>query len=161
MARTPKTPAGTPAVLPSITELGRILGAIAQREAAIDLMPLGCGKPVDEEERRARAVEQLQRNTADRLLFDQLGSLRSLIGTMPAATLSDCVVQINVASHWIMRLTCCDIEPDEVKELSGNIERIMISVLPLMAATAGLDPVEYALDEVVILHEARFPELAA
>lgn len=157
MARTPKP---SPAVLPSITQLGLILGGIAQREAAIDLMPLGRGEPVGEDDRCARAVEQLRRNTADRLLFDQLGALRSLIGTMPAMTLSDCVVQINVASHWLFRLTCNDLEPPEVRDVCDNLERIMISVLPVIAAAAGLDLVEFALDEVAILHEARFPELS-
>ena len=159
MARAPKPP--PEAALPSITELGRMLAMIARREAAIDLMPNGKGEPADEEERRARRHEELRRKTADMLLFRQLDALRDVIGTLPAKDLADCVVQINVAGHLIMKITCNDLEKPELDELADAIDRIMVSVLPVMAAAAGLDLVEYALDEVANLHEARFPELAA
>jgi len=157
MARATKVPS---AELPSITQLGRVLGTTARREAAIDLIGSGQPPPADEEERRARASQQIRLNTADRLLFDRLNALRSLVGTMPAKTLSDCVVQINVAAHWIMRMTCNDLDPSEISEHCDNLERIIVSVLPVLAAAAGLDLVEFALDEVTDLHEARFPELA-
>lgn len=158
MARATKV---SSAELPSITELGRILGTTARREAAIDLIGSGQPLPANEEERRARASQQIRLNTADRLLFDQLDALRSLVGTMPAKTLSDCVVQINVAAHWIMRMTCNDLDPAEMNARCENLERIMVSVLPVLAAAAGLDLVQFAFDEVADLHEARFPELAA
>lgn len=146
--------------LPPITELGRILGTIARREAAIDLVGSGQPSPANEEERRARASQQIRLNIADRLLFDRLTALRSVVGTLPAQTLSDCVVQINVAAHWIMRMTCNDLDPSDIKECSDNLERIVISVLPVMAAAAGMDLVEFALNEVTDLHEGRFSEMA-
>ena len=159
MARAPKT--RPHAALPSITELGRILGAIAQREAAIDLIPVGEGEPANEEERRERWSENLRQKTADILLFRRIDALREIISTLPAKDLADCVVQVNVASHLIMNVTCNELEKPEIDELAEAVERILVSVLPVMAAAAGLDLVEYSLDEVVMLREGRFPELAS
>ena len=159
MARAPKPRPET--ALPSITELGRMLAAVTRREAAIDLLPVGRGEPANEEERRARLRDELTNKTADSLLFRRLNALRDLISTLPAKDLADCVVQINVAGHMIMKITCNDLDKSELEELADAIERIMVSVLPVMAAAAGLGLVEYALDEVANLHEARFPELAA
>lgn len=113
MARATKVPS---AELPSITELRRMLGMTARREATIDLIGNGQLPPENEEERRARASQQIRLNIADRLLFSRLDALRSLVATMPAQTLSDCVVQINVTAHWIMRMTCCDLDPSDIKE---------------------------------------------
>ena len=159
MARASKT--RPQAAIPSITELGRILGAIAQREAAIDLMPVGEGEPANEEERRERWSEEQRRTTADSLLFRRLDALREMISTLPAKDLADCVVQINVASHLIMKVTCNELKKPDIDELAEAVERIMVSVLPVMAAAAGLDLAEYSLDEVANLHEGRFPELAS
>ncbi len=132
MARAPKPQ--PEAALPSITELGRMLATIARREAAIDLMPVGRGEPADEEERRARVREELRQKTADILLFRRLDALRDVVSTLPAKSLSDCVVQINVAGYLIMKITCNDLEKPELDELADAIERIMVSVLPVMAA---------------------------
>ena len=158
MARAPKPQ--PEAALPSITELGRMLGTIARREAAIDLLPVGRGEPKNEEERRERRSEELRLKTADALLFRRLDALRDVVATLPARDLADCVVQVNVAGHMIMKITCNDLEKPELDELADAIERIMVSVLPVMAAAAGLDLAEFALDEVANLHEGRFPELA-
>ena len=87
-------------------------------------------------------------------------ALRDVVSTLPARDLADCAMQVNVAGHMIMRLTCNDLEKPELDELADAIERIMVSVLPVMAAAAGLDLAEFALDEVANLHEGRFPELA-
>ena len=147
--------------LPSITEVGRIHGAITRREATIDLVSHGRGEPKNEEQRRDWAVQDRLLMTADRLLFDQMDALRKLIATMPAKSLSDAVVQINVAGIMIMKLTTNDCDKDEQDELSDDIERIMISVIGVLAEAAGLDMVEYAFDELAILHDGRFPAVPA
>ncbi len=159
MTRAQKLPP-VPCVLPSITELGRMLGVITQREAAIHFVNVGRGEHVNEEQRRDWASDDRRLMTADRLLFCRMDALRELISTLPAVTLSDCVVQINVAGHLIMKVTCNDLEKPELDELSDAVERIMISVLPVLAAAAGLDQVEFGLDEVANLHEGRFPAAA-
>lgn len=90
MARASKTNVRTAdngsAGLPSITEVGRIHGAITRREATIDLVSHGRGEPKNEEQRRDWAVQDRLLMTADRLLFDQMDALRKLIATMPAMT---------------------------------------------------------------------------
>ena len=152
--------AQSPGALPSITELGLMLAEIAKREASIDLITIGRGKPANEEQRQEWAMFDRDLRTADSLLFARLDALRGLVSTLPAQNLSDCVVQINVASHMVMKITGNDLDKPELDELSDAVERIMVSVLPVLAAAAGLDLVEFALDEVTNLHEARFPELA-
>ena len=164
MARASKTivqTAGNVSALPSITELGRIHGAITRREATIDLVSHGRGEPKNEQQRRDWAVQDRLLMTADRLLFDQMESLRKLISTMPAKSLSDAAVQINVAGLMIMKLTTNDCEKAERDELSDDIERIMISVIGVLAEAAGLDMVEYAFDELATLHDGRFPLVPA
>lgn len=160
MTRAQKLPP-VPCVLPSITELGRMLGTTSRREASVNGLRDALGKPASEEERRERASKSLRLDTADQLLFHRIDGLRDLISTMPAETLSDCVVQINIAGHLIMKVTCNDLEKPELDQLSDAIERIMISVLPVLAAAAGLDLTEFAFDELTMLHEGRFPAEAA
>ena len=160
MTRAQKLPP-VPCVLPSIIELGRMLGAVVRQEARVDELRDALGRPASEEERRERASKSLRLDTADRLLFHRIDGLRDLISTMPAETLSDCVVQINIACHLIMKVTCNDLEKPELDELSDAIERITISVLPVLAAASGLDLAEFALDEITNLHEGRFPAVAA
>lgn len=150
----------SPGALPSITELGLMLAVIAKREAGIDLVNVGRGKPANKEQRREWAIADRDQKTADRLLFTRLDALRELVSTLPAQTLTDCVVQINVASHMVMKITGNDLDKTELDQLSDAVERIMVSVLPVLAAAAGLDLVQFAFDEVADLHEARFPELA-
>ena len=148
------------AALPSITELGRMLATIAGRELAIDLFPVGQREPANEEERCAQSRDKVRKKTAYSLLFRRLDALRSVVSTLPAKDLADCVVQINVAGHMIMTISNNDMERPEIDELADAIERIMVSVLPVLAAAAGLDQVEYGLSEIVNMHEACFPQLA-
>ncbi len=159
MTRAQKLPP-VPCVLPSITELGRMLGTTSRREASVNGLRDARGKPASEEQRREIASENMLLDTADRLLFRRIDALRDLVSTMPAETLSDCVVQINIAGHFVMKMTCNDLEKPELDHLSNAIERIMVSVLPVLAAAAQLDLAEFALDEITMLHEGRFPALA-
>jgi len=147
--------------LPSITDLGRILGAITRRENQIDLVKVGRAKPANQQERRNFAVEDRLTMTADRLLFAQMDALRKIISTMPAKSLSDAVVQIYVAGFMVSTLATHDCEKDEREKITDDIERIMISVVGVLATAAGLDLVEFAFDELADLHEGRFPELSA
>lgn len=145
--------------LPSITELGRTLGAITRREAGIDLVTCGRPAPRDEAERLDRVQADRRRGTVDKLLYRQMEALREIIGTLPAQSLSDCAVQVGVASHIVSKLANNRIDSDEVNELADTVERILVSVMPVLAAAAGLDQIEFALNEVSDLHEARFPPL--
>jgi len=158
MAQTAKA---TSADLPSITELGRILGAITRRESAIDLVVVDRDPPRDEAERLEQSREDRRCHTVDKLLYRQMEALREIVTTMPAQSLPDCAVQISVASHLVSKLTNNDLEKAEIRDLADGIERILISVLPVLAVAAGLDLIEFAFDEVTALHEVKFPELAA
>lgn len=161
MARAPKPKPQPEAALPSITELGRMLGTIERRQSALDVLPDDRGRPESDEERRAAISKDLEVKTAAGLLYRRADALRDLIAAVPAQDLADCVVQINVAAHLLSMASACLHEQPASEELIMTLKRIMISVLPVMAATAGLDVVEYALDEVISMHEGRFPALAA
>lgn len=147
--------------LPSITDLGRILGAITRRESAIDLVAVGRASPCNEAERLEQQKDDRRRYTVDKLLYRQMEALREVITTIPARSLSDCAVQIAVASHFVAKLTNNQLAEAEVHELADAVERILISVLPVLAVAAGLDLIEFAFNEVTDLHEVKFPELAA
>ena len=156
MARLVKS---TTADLPSLTELGRTLGAITRRGSRIDLASCGRTAPRDEAERLEQQKDDRRCSTADKLLYRQMEALREIIGTMPAQSLSDCAVQISVASHLVFKLTNNQTEKAEIADLADAIERILISVLPVLAVAAGLDLIEFAFDETTGLHEAHFPEI--
>ena len=70
-------------------------------------------------------------------------------------------MQINVAGLMITKLTANDCDKDERDEISGDVERIMISVIGVLAEAAGLDMAEFAFDELATLHDGRFPEVPA
>lgn len=80
------------------------------------------------------------------LLLTRREALWQLIATMPAMTLADAAVQLGVACQFAMGLAGSDWSSPEQRghfaELAGGLERICLSVLPIVAEAAGLDLVE-------------------
>ena len=131
--------------LPPIIDLGR---ALASTDIEYDRLDHLMGRRTVAEE---RAMD---------LLFTRRESLWQFISTMPAMTLADAAVQIGVACHFAGTVECSDwSSPDKLKhlgELADALERICLSVLPLVAAAAGLDLAEMDWADLDRLRASRF-----
>ena len=128
----PDTTAITPP-LPSVTDLGR-------RLAALDIAFYR------EDENQARSkhdINSFQRTErAMDIIDDQRRALRDLIASMPAQTLADAAVQIECAAYIATNLHADQADQYAEERLGGlhqKLETICLSVLPIVAAEAGLD----------------------
>ncbi len=131
--------------LPPIIDLGR---ALASNDIEYNQLDHLMG-------RRTVAEDQ-----AMNLLLTRRESLWHLISTMPAMTLADAAVQIGVACHFAGTVECSDwSSPDRLErleELAGALERICLSVLPLVAEAAGLDLAQLDWSDLDRLRASRF-----
>ncbi len=130
--------------LPPIIDLGR---ALARNDIEYDRLDALVGRRAADEDR------------AMSLLLARRESLWQLIGSMPAKTLADAAVQISVACHFAGSLECSDwSSPDthqRLEELACGIERICLSVLPMVAEAAGLDLAEMDWTDFARLRVSR------
>jgi len=130
---------------PPIIDLGR---ALASNDIEYDRLDDLMGRRAADEDR------------AMGLLLTRRESLWQLIGSMPAKTLADAAVQISVACHFAGSLECSDWSgPDthsRLQELASGVERVCLSVLPLVAEAAGLDLAEMDWTDFARLRASRF-----
>ena len=144
---TPPEPAGAASDfrLPPIVDLGF---ALAEAEV---------------EHRRLRASPG-RRRASDAATLEVIGSrteaLRALITTLPADTVADAAVQIGVACSLASGLEGADwsdaAERDRLLEMHDAFYRITVSVLPVLAAAAGLDLAEMCWEDVDVARASIF-----
>lgn len=145
----PDTTATTPP-LPSVTDLGRRLAAL---EAAFHR----------EDENQARnkpdinSVQRIER--AMDIIDDQRRALRDLIASMPAQTLADAAVQLECAAYIATNLHADHCTEECLRGLHQKLETICLSVLPIVAAEAGLDVEAMSWTDHCRLRAQRFQGL--
>ncbi len=142
---TKATPFGLGATaMPSVIELGRAL-------AATNLEYLRLEKPSPDREVKA-ALAALSR---------QEEALSDLITTQPAVTLQDAAVQIGVAVVIASILESSDwsapAQQIHLDRYHKALDRIAISVLPVIAKAAGMDLDALGWGSTRLLHANRFP----
>ncbi len=150
----PGRTAGSPALsaltappLPPIVDLGRQIAAL---QAAIDSHNVeSCSTDL------SKAKQQANRRAMD-LLFERITALQDLICTMPAMTLADAAVQVSIAN-----LLASGLEDDrrDVKATNHDawrVERITLSIFPLIARAAGIDLTAMDMTQFAELRTNRF-----
>ena len=139
------------AVLPPVVELGRRLAAISAEIVRQDDVALQA-RDDGPRHRAARA--------AMNSLEGQRMALQALIATIPARTLADTAVQIAVAFEVANDLECNIHSAKQVESLATGLVTLILSVLPVIAAAAKLDPVDMGWEaEVGYLYASRFAGL--
>ena len=115
--------------LPPVIELGRSMTAIDEEYYALDDARTGREPTCDEEKK-------------SELLDRQVELLQELISTLPAVTLADAAVQLNIARRILGTLDACDWSRKEAQPLLDRQHRmayrLVLSALPLVAKSAGL-----------------------
>ncbi|MGI4801305.1 MAG: hypothetical protein ACRYG8_46240 [Janthinobacterium lividum] len=95
-------------------------------------------------------------------LDGQITVLRALVTTIPARSMADAAVQIAEAFLLAEDLHCNVHDPDDVEELARSLSNLLLSVLPVVVAGAGLDPVAMNWEpEVGYLYASRFAALGS
>lgn len=149
MAMSPKAGASLP--LPAVIDLGRRIAALS---AEIDRQDDVALQARDDGPRCKAARDAMG------VLNDQRVVLQALVATMPARSLADAAVQVAEAFNLANDLECNVHTAAEVERLATNLARLALSVLPVVAAAAELDPVALGWDmEVGHLYAARFAGL--
>ncbi len=146
MAMSPK--AGVSLPLPAVIDLGRRIAALSaeiDRQDDVALQARDDGP-------RCRAV----RNAVE-ILNDQREALQALVATMPARSLADATVQVAEAFNLAIDLECNIHSAEEVERLATSLVRLVLSILPVVAVAAELDPAAMGWEsEVGPLYAARF-----
>ena len=87
-------------------------------------------------------------------------ALRALIASAPATTLADAAVQLGTACAYVGILDGCDwtnpATHARLADLHAALNRITLSVLPVVAAAAGLDLAAMVWDSLDDLRAALF-----
>ncbi|MGI4941843.1 MAG: hypothetical protein ACRYHQ_14995 [Janthinobacterium lividum] len=147
MAITP--PAAAP--LPPVIELGWRLAALSAEITRQDGAALQARDDGPRHRAARRAIESLE---------GQRMALNALVATMPARTLADTAVQIAVAFDLANDLECNVHPADEVERLAIGLATLLLSVLPVIAAAAELNPGDMGWEaEVGYLYAGRFAGL--
>ena len=133
--------------LPPILDLGRALASNDIEYCQLDRLTA------------ARSNTPIEDRTMS-LLLTRREALWQLIATVPAMTLADAAVQLGVACQFAMGLAGSDWSSPETQrrfaELTGGLERICLSVLPIVAEAARLDLVEMDWASLDQLRASRF-----
>ena len=115
------------------------------------------------EGRRLRASGARRRSSDSAAIGVTTGraeALRALITTLPADTVADAAVQIGVACNLATTLARSDwtapAERERISEMHEALYRITVSVLPVLAAAAGLDLAEMGWEDVDVLRADVF-----
>lgn len=149
MAMSPKAGASLP--LPAVIDLGRRIAALSaeiERQDDVAVQARDDGP-------RCRAARN-----AIGFLNDQRVALQALVATMPARSLADAAVQVAEAFNLANDLECNVHSAAEVERLAMNLTKLVLSVLPVVAAAADLDPAVLGWEmEVGPLYAARFAGL--
>ncbi len=133
--------------LPPIIDLGRALASNDIEHCRLDKWTCG---------RSNTPIE----HAAMRLLETRREALWQLIASLPAMTMADAAVQLGVACQYAMGLEGSDWSSPDTRsrfyEMAGGLERICLSVLPLVAETAGLDLAEMDWTDLDQVRVRRF-----
>ena len=121
---------------PSILDLGRHLAAVEIAINAFDVSNLRRAVPAIES--RALADADRRAAAAMTILYDRSDALREMISTMPAQTLQDVAVQVNVMAAMAAFISAHKITEEQATEKADRIERMAYGMLPVVAAAAGL-----------------------
>ena len=102
----------------------------------------------------------MQEGNALVTLTDREQALRFLISTLPATSLAEAAVQLGTASTFAGILHASDWRDPathhRLNELHDALNRIMLSVLPAVAAAAGLDLAAMCWDDLDRLRASLF-----
>ncbi len=115
---------------PSVFALGQHLAALERAHEAYDPVNL---------QRAASAVDETQQRAARAIQEDRMEALREMIASMPALTLKDAAVQVEAITVAASLLSCSTHTEAQVEAIADRIERMALSILPLIAAAADLD----------------------
>lgn len=151
MAKTQQKPASSPVAvppLPSIADLGRMLAVLSEEHDRLDGQNVRADAPADEIATKRRMD----------LITDRQWALRDLISALPAKTLADCVVQLDAANLLVAGIGSGARDQIDQDRRGKAIERITISVVPVLAAAAGLDLAELGIGEYPRLRATWFGE---
>ncbi|MGI4944850.1 MAG: hypothetical protein ACRYHQ_30555 [Janthinobacterium lividum] len=139
------------ALLPPVIDLGWRLAALSAEINRQDDVALQARDDGPRHRAARHAVESLE---------DQREALQTLIATMPARTLGDTAVQIAIAFELANDLECNVHSADEVEGLATRLATLLLSVLPVIAAAAELNPGDMGWEaEVGYLYAGRFAGL--
>ena len=135
-----------------------------QDESLPSILALGLALTSTEAE-HARLEKTVAMDTTN-LLVDYLemlslreDALRNLISTLPATTLADAAVQLEVATTFACGLKVGDLAPDRsyrTRTEVAALERLIYSALPLVADAAGLDMKRMGWQECNSIRATRF-----
>ena len=120
---------------PSVASLGQMLARSEQAYQAFDVASLA----LLEVKGSKHDKEQIACADAQALLYERQDALRVLISTQPARTLGDAAVQIAEIGHLADQLHVNDYDEITQIALTKRIERMALSMLPVLAEAAGLD----------------------
>jgi hypothetical protein len=130
--------------LPSVADLGRHL-------AAVDLVYTR-----HEEETHKDPGDQIRQREALDLLYDRGEALRDLIATMPARTIQDAAVLVGIAWSLAANLDACEFTKDKTVQIAKKLERIAMTVLPVIAGAAAMDVATMDWTDALELAPHRF-----
>ncbi len=137
---------------PSILDLGHQLAGIGKeiiRQS--DLLA------VHQADRKASK----QAANAVALLEERESSLHHVVCTIPAVTLADAAVQVSVAVLLAEDIAANELTADAVTRAAEKLERVLLSVLPVIAAAAGLNTSAMDWDQFAGLRADRFGGMEA
>lgn len=132
---------------PSVFSLGQHLAALERAHEAYDPVNL---------QRMASAVDETQQRAARAIQEDRMEALREIIASMPALTLKDAAVQVEAITVAASLLSCSTHTEAQVEAIADRIERMALSILPLIAAAADLDLEAMFWTDNLTLRTSRF-----
>jgi hypothetical protein len=100
--------------------------------------------------------DSLETTLGESLMSDRLDALRRLALTIPAVSLADAIVQLEVAFGIVDVLESTDFPEAERMERLIRVRRALASVLPVIAAAARVDLVDVSR-EISGLCASQFP----
>jgi hypothetical protein len=100
--------------------------------------------------------DSLETTLGESLMFDRADALRRLALTLPALSLVDAIVQLEVAFGIVDVLESTDFPEAERMERLIRVRRALVSVLPVIAAAARVDLVDVS-PEISGLCARQFP----
>ena len=93
------------------------------------------------------------------MIYERIWAFRNLIVTMPARSLADAAVQINIAASIACRVgSAKSWTGDEIEAMGETLENIAYSILPIVADAAGLDARLMHWEGSIKLRSRRFPD---
>ena len=143
--------ASLPTSLPSIHDLGRRLAGLQAVYDANDSVNTRDESP----------AVQTRATAAREITFDQILAVQDVVATMPAVTLADAAVHVAVAANFAARIEGEAFSETELADIGTKIERMLLSILPVVAEAGGLSIEDMGWQHMIDLRASRFEALGA